>query len=90
MYSFNLFVHWEICGINILEVILIRQYKYVIGTNKQKTNTCMLKPVKKYQNAKKMPSNHQFKRVKVCHTSNLLYQGFAVKYVLGIYLHGKA
>ena len=28
--------------------------------------------------------------IKVCHFSNLLYQSFAEKYFLGIYLHGKA
>ena len=28
--------------------------------------------------------------LKVGHSSNFLYQGFAEKYFLGIYLHGKA
>ena len=29
-------------------------------------------------------------KVHVCHSSNLLYQGFAQRYFLGIYLHSKA
>ena len=29
-------------------------------------------------------------RIKVGHSSNFLYQGFAEKYFLGVYLHSKA
>ena len=31
-----------------------------------------------------------YEHTKVGHSSNFLYQGFAEKYFLGIYLHGKA